>query len=116
MRWMETIRVQSATGKENALQKQLILLAREIHENIESQKLRAVTASKNTLVPGCFAMRLFWNTGEPRIRGSALGISLAQSLKVFGLVDHSTWIESSKKEGGNDHECEDTKETTLFEY
>ncbi|MFZ0451164.1 MAG: hypothetical protein WAL98_18150 [Desulfatiglandaceae bacterium] len=101
---METIRIQSATGKEKVAEKELMVLAREIQENTDSQKLGAVRASRNTLVPGCFALRLFWNTAEPRIRGSALGMNIAQSLKVFGLVDHSIWIENSKKQGGNDHE------------
>jgi len=115
LQWMETIKVQSATGKEKAVEEELILLAREIQENTESLKLGAVRASRNTLVPGCFALRLFWNTDEPRIRGSVLGVSLAQSLKEFGLVDHSIWIVSRKREGGNDHERGVTKETALFE-
>ncbi len=114
MKWMETIRVQSATGKEKAVENELILLAREIQENIDSQELGAVTVFRNTLVPGCFALWLFWDTDEPRTRGSALGMSLAQSLKVFGLVDHCIWIESSETKGGNGHEHGVKKETTLF--
>jgi hypothetical protein len=114
LKWMETIRVQSATGKEKAVENELILLAREIQENIDSQELGAVTVFRNTLVPGCFALWLFWDTDEPRTRGSALGMSLAQSLKVFGLVDHCIWIESSETKGGNGHEHGVKKETTLF--
>jgi len=91
---METIRVQSATGKEKALQEQIMVLTLEIQKNDDSQELNAVTASRNSMVPGCFALRLFWNTSEPRMRGSALGMNIAQSLKVFGLIDHSIWIES----------------------
>jgi len=104
VRWMETIKVQSGTGKENAAEKRLLFLAHEIQETTDPQELIAATVSRHMLVPGCFALRLYWNTHEPRIRGSALGINLAQSLKVFGLVDHSIWIENSKKGGGNDHE------------
>jgi hypothetical protein len=114
LKWMEAIRVQSATGKDKAVEKELTLLAREIQENTDSQELGSVRVSRNSLVPGCFALRLFWNTDEPRIRGSALGMSIAQSLKVFGLVDHCIWIESSEIEGGNGHEREVKKETTLF--
>jgi hypothetical protein len=54
-------------------------------------------------VPGCFALRLFWDTDDPQPRGSLLGMSLAQSLKTFGLVDHSVWIETGNKEGGRNN-------------
>jgi hypothetical protein len=46
-------------------------------------------------VPGYFALRLFWNTDTPQTQGSMIGLSLTQALKVFGLVDHSVWIEKT---------------------
>jgi len=115
LRWIETIKVQSANGKGNATKKELIFLAREIQENTDPQKLGAATVSSHTSVPGCFALRLFWNTNEPRIRGTALGMSLARSLKIFGLVDHSVWIETSETEGDHVHEHGIKKGTTSFE-
>ena len=100
MRWMETIKVQSATGKEHSAERELTVLAREVQENPERQGLRDAAVSSHATVPGCFALRLFWDTDDPQPRGSTLGMSLAQSLKAFGLVDHSVWIEAGKKEGG----------------
>ena len=103
MRWTETIKVQSGPDKVKTTQKELIFLAREINENTDPQKLLEATVLCHTLVPGLFALSLSWNTDEPRIGGSALGLSLTQSLKVLGLVDHSMWIECSETEGGSDH-------------
>ncbi len=100
MRWMETIKVQSATGRERAAEHELTVLAREVQENPERCGLREAAVSSHATVPGCFALRLFWDTDDPQPRGSTLGMSLAQSLKAFGLVDHSVWIEAGKKEGG----------------
>jgi hypothetical protein len=115
LRWMETIKVQSGPDKANTAEKELIFLAREIQKYTDPQKLPEAMVVRNTLVPGFFALNLFWNTDEPRIGGTALGLSLAQNLKAFGLVDHSVWIESSETEGGNDHGKHNRKEKLSFE-
>ena len=100
MRWMETIKVQSATGKEHTAERQLTVLAHEVQKNPERQGLREASVSSHATVPGCFALRLSWDTDDPQPRGSTLGMSLAQSLKDFGLVDHSVWIEASNMKEG----------------
>jgi hypothetical protein len=97
MRWMETIKVQSATGKEHTAEHELTVLAREIQENPDPQGLWEAAVWSHATVPGCFALRLFWDTHDPQPRGSLLGMSLAQNLKAFGLVDHSVWIEKENK-------------------
>ena len=103
MRWLETIRVQSATGKEKMTEEELTLLVREIRNNTNPQGLCAVTVSSHASVPGYFALRLFWRTDAVHARGSLLGMNLAQSLKVFGLVDHSIWIEHTTRKEGSKH-------------
>ena len=100
MRWMETIKVQSATVKEQTTEHELTAIANEIQKNPETPGLREAAASSHATVPGCFALRLFWDTDDPQTRGSSLGMSLAQSLKAFGLVDHSVWIQADTQEGG----------------
>ena len=100
MRWMETIKVQSATGEEHTAEHELTVLARDVQENPGRQGLREAAVSSHATVYGCFALRLFWDTDDPKPSGSALGMSLAQSLKTFGLVDHSVWFEAGSNEGG----------------
>jgi hypothetical protein len=41
-----------------------------------------------------FALSLVWNTHTVHRRGSAAGLSIAEALKSFGLVDHSVWVET----------------------
>jgi len=96
MRWLETIKVQSATGKEKTTENELSILVHEIRKNTDRQGLRAATVSSHASVPGYFALRLLWDTDDLQASGSLLGMNLAQSLKAFGLVDHSVWIECSK--------------------
>jgi hypothetical protein len=98
MRWMETIKVQSATGKDLTAEHELKVFAREVQKNLHRQGLKEPMVSIHATVPGCFALRLFWDTDDPQLRGSLLGMNLAQSLKVFGLVDHSVWIEDTRKQ------------------
>ena len=95
MKWMETIKVQSASRREQITEHELMLLACDIRNNPDSQGLREVTVSSHATVPGCFALLLFWDTDDLRPGGSLLGMGLAQSLKAFGLVDHSVWIENT---------------------
>jgi hypothetical protein len=92
---METIKVQSATGKEQVIVDELMALAKEIPKSANGQGLHDAMVSCHVSVPGYFALRLFWNTDTPQTRGSMTGLSLTQALKVFGLVDHSVWIEKT---------------------
>ncbi|MBN1849011.1 MAG: hypothetical protein JW932_10535 [Deltaproteobacteria bacterium] len=96
MKWMETIRVQSATGKDQTTLRELIFLKSEIKRDFGFQGLRDVMVSSHVSIPGCFVLMLFWDTDNPQAKGSPIGMSLAQSLKNFGLVDHSVWIENHK--------------------
>ncbi len=116
LRWLETIRIQAAAGKEGAAQEQLRFLVHEIEELVRTGELKGVTVSENALVPEYFALRLFWNTGEPRRRGSTLGMNVVQIMKEFGLVDHSVWIEQREAKGGTDHERDVPEETALCAY
>ena len=92
---MEMIKVQSATGKERTTEHELTVIAHEVQKNSDPQGLQEATVSGHATVPGCFALMLFWDTDDLQTRGNLLGMSLAQSLKALGLVDHSVWIEKT---------------------
>jgi hypothetical protein len=95
MRWFETIKVQSATGKEQVIVDELMALAQEVRKSANSQGLQEAMVFCHASVPGYYALSLLWNTDMPQTRGSMIGLSLTQALKVFGLVDHSVWIEKT---------------------
>jgi hypothetical protein len=97
MKWLETIKLQLATGMESITEKKLLGLANEVRNGHDHRGSLEVMVYNHASVPGCFAIRLFWSSGPPLVQGSPLGIGIAQTLKNFGLVDHSVWIEKEKK-------------------
>lgn len=91
MEWLETIKVQAGGGRESILAKELAALAHEVGIGPDSPGRLKVAVYSRVLVPGQLAISLFWDTERPEVHGSAIGLSLARSLKAFGLVDHSVW-------------------------
>jgi hypothetical protein len=97
MKWLETIKLQSASGMESITERQLLGLANEVRNCPDYRGPVEAMVYNHASVPGYFAIRLFWSTGAPLVQGSSLGMRIAQTLKTFGLVDHSVWIEKEKK-------------------
>ncbi len=93
MKWLETIRVQTAGSQGNSIENELISLAHEVRKSNDSPGLLDAVYYNHASVPRFFAVRLFWDTEVPKFRGSLLGLRLTQVLKGFGLVDHAVWIE-----------------------
>jgi len=104
MKWLETIKVQAAGDQEGVMEKELTALAHDLGKAPECPGLVETALYSHASVPGHFAIRLFWDTQCLQIQGSLLGLSLTQTLKAFGLVDHSVWIEIRKIQGGRENE------------
>lgn len=97
MRWFETIKLQSAVGMESMSEKELHGLAKEVRCGHDSRGLLEVVAYKHASVPGHFGISLLWSSVPPLAQGSPLGMRITRTLKTFGLVDHSVWIEKEEK-------------------
>jgi hypothetical protein len=41
-------------------------------------------------------LNFIWSSNPPERQGSKAGLAIAQTLKSFGLVDHSVWTEKEK--------------------
>ena len=95
MRWMETIKIQSAANKKQIIENNLIALSRDIQKDPGCQGLMKIMVSSHALVPGLYEMSLFWDTDDFQPGGSPLGMNLSQNLKTFGIVDHSLWLETN---------------------
>ena len=97
MKWLEMIKLQTATDFEREASDKIAELARDVLNSRESSGLREITFYNHAFIPGCFAMQLAWDTEIPKIHGSLLGLRLTQTMKSLGLVDHSLWMEVQKK-------------------
>ncbi len=91
MKWMEFIKVQ--TAQPNVAEK-LTTFATEF------SKCRGLLETKifnHATVNDC-SICLRWNTDRPESQGSSVGLSLCNTLRKYGLVDHSIWVERVEKE------------------
>jgi hypothetical protein len=93
MKWLETIKVQTATGFEKVIEKELKVLTRDLLTNPRRSGLQEALIYNHASVLGHFIICLTWETEYPQTKGSLIGLNLLQTLKAFGLVDHSVWIE-----------------------
>ncbi len=91
MRWMEFIKVQ--TVKKNIAAKLLNL----VHECKTCQGLLEAKVFNNASVDD-LSLCLHWKTDVPDRHGSPLGLHLSHTLKKYGLVDHSVWVERDERE------------------
>jgi hypothetical protein len=95
MKWLETIKLQSASGMEGIAERQLLGLAKEVRSGHASRGLVEVIAYNHASVTGYFAISLLWSSVPPLAQGSPLGTRITRTLKTFGLVDQSVWIEKA---------------------
>ncbi len=71
----------------------ILLQVLEVTSHIQgSSGLTEANVYSHAVLDGDFAISLLWDTDEPYHHGSPTGVGLAQALKKFGLIDHSTWI------------------------
>ena len=103
MKWLETIKVQTAGGQETLAHAELIALTREVSQATDLTGPLETCLYRHASVPGHFAIHLFWDTSNPQIRGSLLGLRLTQGMRHFGLVDHTVWLQNQTT-NGNCHE------------
>jgi hypothetical protein len=94
MKWLEMIKVQVSSGQQITAQDELMSLVSDIQNNSSYPGMLEFVMYRHAMVPGCFFIHLVWDSQHPQTRGSIAGLSLAQTLKAFGLVDHSVWMET----------------------
>jgi hypothetical protein len=86
MIWMEFIKVQSARTNVAALLKNFV---------VECKQCKGLLDAKvfvNSILEDC-SLCLLWKTDKAELQGSGPGLHLSKTLKKYGLVDHSVWLE-----------------------
>jgi hypothetical protein len=94
MRWMEMITLRAALrqGKDDEV---TTLLYDSIKEMGRKKGLVEARVLSCASVHSDLALNLIWETSHPERNGSSLGLSMAQTLKAFGLVEHTIWAEEA---------------------
>ncbi len=94
MKWLEIIELRSVGNNRELLESQLQKLIIEVDKEIKKQ---AIVAYSRVLIDTDFSIHLFHDSKKAEKSGSQLGLRLASALKVFGLINHSIWIEMHSK-------------------
>ena len=92
MKWLEIIELRSAEGNRENLEPMLNKL---INEAAKEGIKQAVVIYKHVMLDNDFRIHLIHDRMKVDSGGSKLGLCIASSLKEYGLVNHSIWIERS---------------------
>ena len=90
MHWMEMIRLRTPQGQEERLAK---LLVDSTHDILSEPGLKEARVYTNASFHSDLALNLVWDTDVTQRQGSRVGLSIAQTLASYGLVEHSIWSE-----------------------
>ena len=91
MRWMEFIKVQTARANVAEILLDFVTECKNCHGLLEAKVF------SHSSVDDC-SLCLLWNTDVAKPLGSSIGLQISNSLKKYGLVDHSVWVEMTERE------------------
>ena len=97
MKWLEIVELRSVNQDRNALEAFLRVLVRDIEKQIDPENIQVYN---RMALDGDFSIHLYHQTDFIEEGGSALGLNLSTSLREYGLVNHSIWIEMAVTGGG----------------
>ena len=93
MKWIEIIELRSAGNTRKQLEAHL----QEFIEQVEKIKEKlTVKLYIRMMIDTDVSIHLFHDSSKVENRGSSLGIRLVSTLKSYGLVNHTIWIEKQK--------------------
>lgn len=88
--WIECIKVQAADASEH-----VIPTIREVLSELRhTSEFRQFAVYCHAAGYGDILVLLCWETEDICDQGSQIGLTLVQTLKHFGLIDHSVWIDA----------------------
>ena len=86
MKWMEFIKIQTTEPDVTEILLDFAAECKKCHGLLEAKVFR------NSSVDDC-SLCLLWKTNKTKQFGSRIGLQLSDTLKKYGLVDHSIWLE-----------------------
>ena len=88
MKYLEMISVR-ASGRDAQLAS---LYLRSFRREAKDKRLLGTNIYMNVFVPDDLAILLSWRERPPENDKTDVGLSLANALKQFGLIDHVFWV------------------------
>jgi len=91
MRWLEIIKLRSSRNNTGAFKEILASV-----DELSQSGLTEIRVYRHAVLESDLSLHLYWETKGPERDGSGLGLHLAQTLKDFGLLDHTIWIRAQR--------------------
>ena len=99
MAWLEIIEIRAMGSNREILKSQLQDLINDLSKEV---KLGSVKIFKQVLLETDFSIHLFHDSEKPATGCSTICSQLVSSLKDFGFVNHTVWIETFNKGDRNE--------------
>lgn len=93
MKWIEIIELRSPGNTRKQLETHLEELIGQVERKTENQTVKFYTSM---MIDTDFSVHIFHDSSKANAKGSPLGIRLVSTLKSYGLVNHTIWIEKQK--------------------
>jgi hypothetical protein len=94
MEWLEIIEVRAMGSNREILKSQLRDLINDLKKETE---LRSVKIYRQVMLETDFSIHLFHDSGKIESGCSSICSQLISSLKDFGFVNHTVWMETLNK-------------------
>jgi hypothetical protein len=95
MIWMEMIRLRTTDSQRGGA---MSLLLDSAAYSAGEKGLLQIAIYRSAICATDLGLTLLWDTSFSDPQGSRTGLAISDTLKSFGLVEHSTWVE--QKAGG----------------
>ncbi len=94
MKWLEIIELRSVDSNRILVEQELKNIIEELKKETKQQMLKVFS---RVAVDSDFSIHIIHDSKEADTNGSPLGLRLASTLKEFGLINHSVWVERFSK-------------------
>lgn len=91
MKWLEIIELRLSVSNSEPVMRELEALVNEMNRKNKNDSVRLYT---NAIVKTDFSIHIMHESEKIDKSGSCQGISIAENLKEFALVNHNLWIQS----------------------
>ena len=90
MTWLEIIEIRSVRSNRKLLETHLQDLIKEVCQEAD---LQGVKVYRHLTLETDFSIHLYYDAEKAEISGSPVSIRLISSLKEYGLINHTIWVE-----------------------
>jgi hypothetical protein len=94
MKWIEIITLRSADNIHKAL---ILELLHQIEQLDTSNGLTAINIYRQFEVGNNLSIHIHWKSELGSQHKSTLGLTLAHTLRLWGLLNHSVWVEDEQQ-------------------